>query len=128
MNNKVSNSPSFGMALYAPTKKKVARVLGNEIATEFEKVRPTLAKIAEDVDIYVKPDKAWFEMDHPDCDGFMLYAGKFKSKLDAHMKLLKKLFIEPYRPDSGYAWARTNDVSTLGESLIAKAQKIVSEI
>ena len=51
MNNQVSYSPNFGMALYAPTQKKIAKVLGKEVATEFEKVRPALEKIANGVDI-----------------------------------------------------------------------------
>ena len=37
MNNIRTNSPSFGMALFAPTQKKVAKVLGKEAAAEFEK-------------------------------------------------------------------------------------------
>ena len=48
MNNVRTNSPSFGMALFAPTQKKVAKVLGQEAAVEFEKVRPALEKIAKD--------------------------------------------------------------------------------
>ena len=128
MNNNIQNSPSFGMALLAPTQKKVARVLGKEAAAEFEKVRPTLAKIAEDVDIYVKPDKAWFEVDHPYCDGFMMYAGNFKSKFDAHMKLLKRIFIDPYRPNDGYSWVNLKDMSKVADKLVTTAEKIKLEV
>ena len=53
MNNIRTNSPSFGMALFAPTQKKVAKVLGKEAAAEFEKARPALEKIANEVYIFV---------------------------------------------------------------------------
>ena len=75
MNNVRTNSPSFGMALFAPTQKKVAKVLGKEAAAEFEKVRPALEKIAKDVDVFVKPDKACSDVDNPACKGFLMLAG-----------------------------------------------------
>ena len=128
MNNQVSYSPNFGMALYAPTQKKITKVLGKEVATEFEKVRPALEKIANGVDIYVKPDKAWFEIDNPAADGFMLYAGNFKSKLNAKLKLFKYLFLEPYRPNSGYRWVNLKDMSSVGDRLVAGAEKIITEV
>ena len=100
MDNRITtNSPNFGMALFAPTTKKVVRVLGEEAAGEFEKVRPILKEIAKDVDIFVKPDKAWFEAENPACNGFMMLAGKFKSNLDARLQMAKMFFL-PYKPDN----------------------------
>lgn len=127
MNNVRTNSPSFGMALFAPTQKKVAKVLGKEAAAEFEKVRPALEKIAKDVDVFVKPDKAWFEVDNPACNGFMMLAGKFKSNLDARLQMAKMFFL-PYKPNNGYAWVSLKDMSVVGENLVAKANKIITEV
>lgn len=127
MNNVKTNSPSFGMAVYGPTTKKVARVLGREAAEEFEKARPALEKIAKDIDIYIKPDKSWFEGDEPACNGFMMLAGKFKSKLDARLQLAKK-FILPHEPNDGYAWVNLRDMSEVSGNLIKSAEKIKLEV
>ena len=128
MDNRITtNSPNFGMALFAPTTKKVTRVLGKEAAAEFEKARPALEKIAKDIDIYIKPDKSWFEGDKPACNGFMMLAGKFKSKLDARLQLAKR-FILLYKPNDGYAWVSLEDMSVVGENLVAKANKIITEV
>ena len=128
MDNRITtNSPNFGMALFAPTTKKVVRVLGEEAAGEFEKVRPILKEIAKDVDIFVKPDKAWLESENPACNGFMMLAGKFKSNLDARLQMAKMFFL-PYKPDNGYAWVSLKDMSVVGENLVAKANKIITEV
>ena len=128
MNNQVSYNPSFGMALFAPTQKKVARVLGKEAAAEFEKVRPVLEKIANGVDIYVKPDKAWFEIENPAADGFMMYAGNFGSKFNAKWNLFKRLFVLPFHPNDGYAWVNLKDMSKVSENLVSSAERIITEV
>ncbi len=127
MDNRITNSPNFGMALFAPTDQKIVKVLGKEAAGEFQKVRPMLEKIAENVDVFVKPDKAWFEVDNPACNGFMMLAGNFKSRLDARLQLAKMFFL-PYKPNNGYAWVSLKNMSTVGQNLVEKANKIVTEV
>lgn len=126
MNNIRTNSPSFGMALFAPTQKKVAKVLGKEAAAEFEKARPALEKIANDVDIFVKPDKAWFESENPACNGFMLHSGRFKSRLDARISLVKNLLFN--ESNANYAWVSLKKMSSVSEQLIEKAQKVAADV
>ena len=84
-------------------------------------------EIAKDVDIFVKPDKAWFEVDNPACNGFMMLAGKFKSNLDGRLQMAKMFFL-PYKPNNGYAWVSLKDMSVVGENLVAKANKIITEV
>lgn len=51
----IQNQPSFGMALYMPSKSKITKKLGSYAAEEAEKARGTLKQLAKEVDIYVKP-------------------------------------------------------------------------
>ena len=57
----------------------------------------------------------------------MMLAGKFKSKLDARLQLAKR-FILPYKPNDGYAWVSLEDMSVVGENIVAKANKIITEV
>jgi hypothetical protein len=38
------------------------------------------------------------------------------------------LFLEPYRPNSGYRWVNLKDMSSVGERLVAGAEKIITEV
>ena len=69
MDNKISNNTSFGMALYMDPYKKFAKEFGEVVADEIEKARPALKKLAEDVDIFVRPSKAYFEPESENCWG-----------------------------------------------------------
>ena len=53
----IQTSPSF-RGLYMPTKEENTKKVGEYFANELEKARPTLEKMAEETDIFVKPEKS----------------------------------------------------------------------
>ena len=61
MNNTISNSPNFGMALYMPHQKKFARRIGEKATETVIKAKPELEKLAKDVNIHIKPAFDFFE-------------------------------------------------------------------
>ena len=56
----------------------------------------------------------------------MLYSGRFKSRLDARISLLKKLFIQ--ESNANYAWVSLKKMSSVSEQLVEKAQKIATDV
>ena len=92
MQNIVTNNVNFGMALYMPTYKKFSKQFGVNIANEIELVRPALTKLAQDVDIFVKPEKYWFDVEDPNCWGLMMTANSVDKPFMAKIRHLAKIY------------------------------------
>jgi len=105
MQNKISNNINFGMALYMPTYKKISKQFGVNIANEIELARPALTKLAQDVDIFVKPDKSWFESDNPNCWGLMMTANTIEKPFIAKLRHLAKIY-DLHEKTKGYTYVQ----------------------
>lgn len=124
MNNKISNNQNFGMALYMSPYKKIAKEFGEMTANEIEKTRPKLKELAKDIDLFVKPYKAYFEPDNPRCWGVVMTANKTSNPVMAKIHS----FIREYNLFSkeGYSFIPISNPN-LSEKIIDDAQRIKSE-
>ena len=114
MDNKISNNTSFGMALYMEPYKKFAKEFGKVAADEIEKARPALKKLAEDVDIFVKPSKAYFEPESENCWGVVMTLDKKDTPIMAKLRSLYREY-NIFSNQKGYAFARLEAHPNNGE-------------
>ena len=141
MQNKITNNVSFGMALNMPTHKKLTKKFGINIANEIELAKPSLKKIADDADIFIKPTRDWFVPDNTACWGLMITADKVKKPFKAKLSHLAKIYSLKEKT-MGYGYVSVaesqNTISTnakntparlnLSDILIEKVAQIKSEI
>ncbi len=120
MNNKISNNTSFGMALYMPPYKKFAKEFGKEVADAAEKARPKLKQLAEDVDIFVKPYKPYFEPESENCWGITMTVGKVDKPIISKLRSLYREY-NIFSNKGSYFIRLEEHPNNLSDTLINKA-------
>ena len=113
MNNKISNNTNFGMSLYMPSTKKFTKEFGKVAADEIEKARPALKKLAEDVDVFVKPYKSYFEPESENCWGVVITLDKKDNPIMARLRSLYREY--NIFSKKGYAFERLETRPNPGE-------------
>lgn len=128
MNNRISDNTNFGMALYMPPYKKFVKEFGKVAADEIEKSRPVLKKLAEDVDVFVKPSKAYFEPESENCWGIIMTLDKVDNPIMAKLRSLYREY-NIFSNQKGYAFRligkHPNDLS---EVIVEDVTKLKSQL
>lgn len=123
MNNKITDNTNFGMALYMPKHKKFIKEFGKVAADEIEKARPKLKQLAEDVDIFIKPDKPFFEPYSENCWGVVMTLDKVDNPIMARLRSLYREY--NIFSDQGYAFRHLEDhPNDLAEVIVEDVTKL----
>lgn len=97
MENKINNSLPFKMALYMAPKKKFVKRLGENNAEKIMRTKAELKTLANDVDIFVKPNFNWIESNWlltPDYKNIQAIEIKVRKKATNLQEKFKNLILD----------------------------------